>query len=126
MKDWIFRLGFATLWAHELDAIARGEWRVLPLTSFLPDQVGYVAFVVLHIPLLAVLVYLLSHANSVVRMRTELAISGFLLVHVGLHLLFSGHHHYDFHSLLSKALIFGGAALGALHLILSWRQNKDS
>lgn len=118
MNEWIFRLGFSTLLAHEFDAVARSEWRVLPLTSFLPDDLGYLAFVMLHIPLVAWLIHLTGHSDATVRLRWQGIVSVFLVIHVGLHLLFVGHEHYDFHSALSRSLIFGAGAFGALHLIL--------
>lgn len=122
MSQWLFRLGFSTLLAHELDAVMRGEWRVLPLTSFLPDQVGYVVFVVLHIPLVAVLLWLIAHPDLRLRRRSEVGISLFLILHVGLHLAFFTHPHYDFHHGLSQLLIFGGGALGMAHLLALWRE----
>lgn len=121
----VFLLGFSTLLAHELDAVARAEWRVLPITSFLPDPIGYPVFVLAHIPLVAWLVWLIGHADARIRQRTQWAISAFLIVHVVLHLAFSAHEHYDFHSALSRGLIFGGGALGAAHLALSWRRRGE-
>lgn len=41
----------ATLATHELDAMSNREWRVLPLFSLLPDNLGRVAFVAAHVPL---------------------------------------------------------------------------
>lgn len=122
MSGWLFRLGFSTLLAHELDAVMRAEWRVLPLTSFLPDQVGYIVFVLLHIPLVAVLLWLISHPDLRLRRRSEIGISLFLVVHVGLHLAFMGHAHYDFHHGVSQLLIFGGGALGLAHLLTLGRE----
>ena len=121
MNEWVFRLGFSTLLAHELDAVARAEWRVLPITSFLPDDIGYVVFVLAHIPLVAWLLWLTGNPDSRVRVRWQTVISSFLVIHVGLHLAFSGHEHYEFHSSLSRSLIFGGGLLGASHLALLWR-----
>lgn len=120
-SEWPFRVGFALLLTHELDAVARAEWRVLPVTSFLPDEIGLPVFVLMHVPLFAWLIWLVGHTEPVVRLRWQTIVSTFLVVHVGLHLLFSGHVHYDFHGGLSKLLIFGGGAFGALHLLQRWR-----
>ena len=37
--------------AHELDAVKRHEWRVLPLTSFLPEKPAEQIFIWAHVPL---------------------------------------------------------------------------
>ena len=124
MSEALFRLGFATLFAHELDAVARAEWRVLPLTSFLPESVAYPVFVLAHIPLMVWLLFLIGHREASVRRLTRLVLSGFLVLHVALHLAFSGHVHYDFHGWLSKTLIFGGGVLGALYLALEGRARE--
>ena len=34
-----------TLFTHELDAMLNHEWRVLPLTSWLSDEIGMIVFV---------------------------------------------------------------------------------
>lgn len=119
MSEWVFRLGLSLLLTHELDAVARAEWRVLPLTSFLPDRIGFPVFVLLHVPLFAVLPWWVGHRDPGIRRGARTASSAFLVVHVGLHLAFSAHEHYDFHSALSKLLIFGGGAFGALYLALA-------
>lgn len=124
ISEWPFRIGFALLLTHELDAVARSEWRVLPLTSFLPDSIGFPVFVLLHVPLFAWLIWLVGHTDVQVRQRWHTIVSAFLVVHVGLHLAFSGHPDYDFHGAMSKLLIFGGGVFGALHLLLRWRARR--
>lgn len=114
--EWPFRIGFALLLTHELDAVARAEWRVLPLTNGMPDAIAMPVFVLAHVPLFAWLIGRVGHPDAAVRARWQMIVSAFLLVHVGLHLLFSGHAHYDFHGAMSQLLIYGGGAFGALAL----------
>ena len=64
MRNALFYLGLATLFTHELDAIANHEWRVMPIFRSLPDEVAFNAFVLSHIPLFAVLIALVSSSNS--------------------------------------------------------------
>ncbi len=116
----VFYTGFSTLLAHELDAVAHAEWRVLPLTSFLPDHIGYAVFVVMHIPLLVGLLWLLCESSQQVHERTRLVVAGFLVLHLILHRLFEGHEHYDFYSSLSVGLIQAAAALGLLYLLMAF------
>lgn len=121
ISEWPFRIGFALLLTHELDAVARAEWRVLPMTRWLPDDVGFPVFVLAHVPLFVWLIWLIGHTDPAVRVRWQIIVSAFLVVHVVLHLLFSGHRHYDFHGWMSQLLIFGGGAFGAAHLLLHRR-----
>jgi hypothetical protein len=124
--EWPFRIGLALLFTHELDAVARAEWRVLPLTSWLPDDAGFAAFVLLHVPLFAWLIGRIGHLDRAVRRYWQTVVSIFLVVHVGLHLLFSGHAHYEFHGAMSKLLIFGAGAFGALALLLRRREASST
>ena len=44
MKNIIFYLAMGIMFTHELDAMPNHEWRVLPLTSWLPDEYGIIVF----------------------------------------------------------------------------------
>ena len=48
----------------------------------------------------------------------------FLVIHALLHLLFSDYPAYEFHSILSDALIFGGAVCGAAYIALRARGRR--
>ena len=124
MKNLMFYLGMGTLFAHELDAMPNHEWRVLPLTSWLPDKIGMIAFILIHIPLFAILIALASSTDNKIRARSRLGISIFLIVHSVLHVLFVGHDAYEFSSMLSNGLIFGGALFGLAYLLFEYRENS--
>ena len=98
--------------------MANHEWRVLPLTNWLPDEIGAVVFLFSHILLFSVVVALIASTNEKVRNRSRVIISVFLIVHGILHSLFSGSKAYEFTSLASSILIYGGAALGAIFLAI--------
>lgn len=117
LKTWLFYLGFATLTTHELDAMTQSEWRVLWLLRELPDPLARDLFVLLHVPLLALLLWLTFHPQARIREGSRLALSGFLVVHVGLHLASQGHPAYSFFSPLSLSLIYGGGWLGLGYLL---------
>ena len=55
--DLLFFTGFAFLACHELDAVAQAEWRLLPLLSRMEDPDAYRWFVMLHVPLFALLLW---------------------------------------------------------------------
>lgn len=116
--DFVFYTGFAFLASHELDAVAQAEWKLLPILNTLADETAYVAFVAAHIPLFAVLLWLVGHRTEWLRSRARLAVDLFLIAHAGLHLLMSGHSLYSFHGVLSQVLIFGGGIVGLVHVAL--------
>jgi hypothetical protein len=109
----LFMLSFALMIAHELDAVANHEWRVLPLTSFLPDNLGFIFFVTLHIPLIWALLRYGFGANPTL---TRDLFCGFCVVHVGLHWLFRHHPAYEFDSIMSKTLIGLTGICGLIYL----------
>lgn len=117
----LFHVGLAMLLCHELDAVMHAEWRVLPVTSWLPDDAGYVVFVLAHLPLFALLTWALTHPSGGVRNGTRLGLSAFMVVHAGLHLAFHGHAEYHFAGWLSHGLVAGAAAAGAVYLLMRWR-----
>ena len=126
MKDIVFYLGFGTLSTHELDAIINHEWRIIPFIRALPEDTGMIVFVVAHIPIFALLLALISSNNSRIRRLSRLGFVLFLVLHGILHILFKAHAAYEFESLLSNILIYGGAFLGILYLILTWNERSLS
>ena len=125
IRSFLFWTGFALLLSHELDAVAQAEWRLLPFLNLLPDETAYIVFVTLHVPLMAVLMWLLAYPSSLVRRRSQIAIDAFLAVHAVLHWLLSGEMAYTFHSGFSNALIFGGGVVGLLHMLLVVRAKRN-
>jgi hypothetical protein len=126
MKNFFFYLGFAMLATHELDAVSKHEWRVLPLTSWLSGEYGFIVFLLIHIPLFAVLVALIASLDQTVRYRSRIIISLFLIIHGVLHLLFMRHTAYEFLTVYSNFLIFGGAFWGLAHVVLEFVDKKKS
>lgn len=118
MKNTIFYLGMAILLTHELDAMVQHEWRVLPLIRLLPEMMAMQVFILAHIPLFALLIAAVASQRLKVRHMARLAVAVFLLLHAILHVLFADHSAYEFASLTSDVLIFGGAVFGALYLLL--------
>jgi hypothetical protein len=53
----LFMPAFTLMLTHEFDAVARLEWRVLPLTSWLPDDMGFRAFVAAHGPMVIAILH---------------------------------------------------------------------
>ncbi len=124
MKDRVFNWGVGFLFTHELDAVLNHEWRVLPLTSWLPEDIGQIVFIIAHLPLFAVLLGLIASENPATRNRTKFWVSAFLVLHAVLHALFMVHAQYEFDSWLSSMLIGGGAVCGGWYLLLDRRDAK--
>ncbi|BAY84889.1 hypothetical protein NIES267_43870 [Calothrix parasitica NIES-267] len=123
MKNIIFNLGFATILTHELDAMTQSEWRLLFILRNLPEQTASVAFVVIHVPLIAVLLWLTNNEYKIIKNWSRIVLAAFLVIHSGLHKLLENNPNYTFNSTLSLWLIYGAALLGLFYLILvfvSW------
>jgi len=118
-RSLVFYLMLATLFTHELDAVVQAEWRLLYVLRALPSADGQFWFVLLHVPLFAGLLCLLTHEAWRVRQLTRLSLAVFAVIHAGLHYRLSAEPLYTFTSPLSLALIYGAAALAILFLLLS-------
>lgn len=51
-SDVLFHTMLAFLFTYELDAVKRNEWRILPLTSLLPERMGERVFIWFHVNIL--------------------------------------------------------------------------
>jgi hypothetical protein len=118
----VFYLGLGSLFTHEIDAIPNHEWRGMPLLGRLPDATGMWIFIAAHVPFFAVLIALVASNDERIRRLSRLGIGAFLVLHGLLHALSASEPTYEFSSRLSRLLIFGAAALGALYLALSVRR----
>ena len=118
-----FYLGLGALFTHEIDAIPNHEWRGMPLLGTLPDETGMWVFIAAHVPLFAILIALVASQHERIRWLSRLVISVFLVVHGLLHALSASDPTYEFSSGLSRLLIFGGAALGAVYLVLPFKRD---
>ena len=126
MRNVFFYLGLGTLLTHELDAVSNHEWRLLPVLRSLPDDLAMDTFILLHVPLFAVLLAVVSSTDKQLRKRSRLGVSLFLIIHAGLHLWFMDNPRYEFASAVSNVLIFSGALLGGLHLATHCNEDRHS
>ncbi|MEO1373800.1 MAG: DUF6713 family protein [Cyanobacteria bacterium J06635_10] len=127
MKNLIFYLGFATIITHELDAMTQSEWKLLFILRSLPEEIASPTFVILHVPLIAALLWLTNNESQAVKNWSRIGLAAFLVVHSGLHKLLEHHPDYTFNSWLSLGLIYGGGLLGFVYLILimiSWKEKN--
>jgi hypothetical protein len=119
MRDAIFYVGVGALFTHEIDAIPNHEWRGLPVLGGLPDDVAMPIFIALHVPLFALMVGFVASTEPRTRTRAKLVVAALLILHGVAHFILGMlRPEYEFGSLLSHVLIFGGAACGAATLLL--------
>jgi hypothetical protein len=110
---YLFLLGFFI--AHELDAVACREWRLLYVLRSLPEASARTAFIALHVPLIAGLVWTAS-ATQPVAGTARFAVAVFAVVHAGLHYRLRREPEYGFHAPVSIALIAGAALCGGAYV----------
>lgn len=115
MVGTFFLLGFCFLLVHEMDAVRCREWNILPGLNRLGEAPGYVAFVVLHVPLYALLLWgLFGEASRGLIVGLDV----FFVVHMFLHIFLRNLPENRFGSALSWVLILGAGLCGALDLLL--------
>lgn len=114
--DWLFWLGLALLFTHELDAIRCHEWRLFAVFLRVHDRVSdataYRVFTVLHVPLFFLFLWYTAQPSRVFQIVVDL----FLVVHLGLHLSLRSHPAYEFRGAFSHGIIAAGGLVGALHV----------
>lgn len=111
-----FLLGITFLSMHEMDAIRCREWRIFPGLSMLSDKLGHIIFVFAHIPLFFFIFWQLTHSQDI-----EAFIKGFnifMIVHLGLHILFLKHKNNEFKDWMSWTIIIGAGLCGLIDLII--------
>jgi uncharacterized protein DUF6713 len=108
-------LALALIWTHELDAIDRHEWRVMPLLNALPDATAKRIFLWMHVPLMYLTILIAVAGPGSIGAGI---LTGFCVVHVGLHWLFRNHPANEFSGAGSQALILGAGGFGALYWLV--------
>lgn len=117
-----FYLGLTLLICHELDAVFRHEWRILPGLSLLQDGPARTVFILIHIPAFVVLFWLTGHKSEIIRWRSQLGVDIFLVGHAVVHFGMSGHELYEFEPPVETITVYGGALAGFIHAILCTRK----
>lgn len=120
MRNLLFNLGLATLFTHELDAVTQKEWHLLYILRDLPEQLASNAFVIIHVPLFAIIVWLVFNEKTNIREWSRIIFAIFLIIHAGLHKALENHPLYTFNSPMSQGLIFGAGLLGLIYLITDY------
>jgi hypothetical protein len=112
-----FYMGLSLLTMHEMDAIRCREWRIFPGLSLLSDKLGHIVFVFAHIPLFFFIYWQLTHIQDLSAFIKGFNI--FMVLHLGLHILFLKHKNNEFKDWISWTIIIGAGLCGLLDLIVS-------
>ncbi len=116
MSEIAFILLLALFLGHELDAIRRHEWRLFPVISRMDDEIGYLSFLIAHIPVF-ILVFWLGFFVPAAIVPVRVALAAFSVIHIWLHWLFRDHPRNEFDNLVSQLLIWTTGAAGMLYLV---------
>lgn len=104
----------ALFFTHELDAVRRHEWRILPIINRFSESSAELLFIYLHVPLFLLIFWMSKGGPSTVY---ALCFSMFSVVHVVLHWAFRRHPKNEFVGFSSWAIIVLTAAFGVLHML---------
>lgn len=113
-----YSLCVAFFLVHELDAIYRNEWRLLPLLRALPDDRGFAVFTALHLPVFVALLLSVSRYETFPASAFRGGLCAFAVVHVGIHFFWPRTELYTFDNLFSRFWIYGAGGFGAVYLLL--------
>lgn len=111
----IFYTVIALFVAHELDAVCLREWQLLFVLRHQPDHWAYVIFVLLHVPIMVIFLWLNNHPSVQVRQWFQGAVDAFALIHVGLHWHLRNRIQSGFQNQFSRNLILVLGLTGAVH-----------
>lgn len=111
----LFWLAFSLLVAHEMDAMVRHEWRLLPgFSAIADDALARDVFTLVHIPAFAVLLCLCVRPG--IGLKVQRGVDVFLVLHAIAHAAFSGHALYEFVPPVETVTVFGAGVVGAIDL----------
>lgn len=111
-----FFIGLSFLTIHEMDAIRCREWRIFPGLSLLSDRVGHIVFVFAHVPIFFILFWQLKFGNNLAGFVKSFDV--FMVVHLGLHVLFLRHKNNEFKDWISWTIIIAAGLCGLMDLMV--------
>lgn len=114
---WFF-IALAYIALHEMDAMRCHEWRIFPLTFFLPESAGFLVFSFAHIPLFFWVFRSIYLPTGGLNETFIFYFDVFCIVHFVAHLLYLLHPKNEFKDLFSWLVISLAAVAGLLDLVL--------
>ena len=114
-EDLLFYIALSLMLMHEMDTIRCQEWRIFPVLSMLDGPHAFRFFMIAHLPIYYLLIWLLISDAAGPALVTGLDI--FFLLHLMLHLVSLRNPANEFTDWLSWGLIGGTAGFGGAHLL---------
>jgi hypothetical protein len=96
------------------------EWRMFVFLSDMQEEMAYLVFTAIHVPMYILFFWGLFGTVSGVNRNLIIGSNLFFIVHVLLHILFLKHPLYQFKSGFSWGLILGCGLSGAIDLLMSF------
>ncbi|HBE67600.1 MAG TPA: hypothetical protein DDW52_05560 [Planctomycetaceae bacterium] len=118
-EEIIFNLMLACFITHEIDAVDKKEWRMLFVLRKMNDKRAAMLFMLLHVPLCAVVLSLVYSTYSDVSFFSRLSLALFAVIHLWLHWRLRNHPKNQFAGPISYGPIAGAAMLGGLYICYS-------
>jgi hypothetical protein len=114
MNDAALFLCVLLLCMHEVDAIYRKEWEILPILRRLESRRAAEWFLVLHVPFFAVLLFSLTAGAP---QDVNLGVGVFAVVHLALHVFWPRTPRYRFDNPTSRFWIWGAGLAGGFDVL---------
>lgn len=115
--SWAFAIAFSLLISHELDAMIREEWLLLPGFGGVSSESAADVFNLLHVPLFAIIIWGLCSGSPRRTYRTMLTVEVFVIGHAIAHTVFRSNVDYRFEAPVETITVYGAAAFALLHLV---------
>lgn len=114
---WMFAIALSLLISHELDAMIRREWDLLPGFGTLSQETAADVFNLLHVPLFTLILAGVMSRSLRVRRRTAVAVEIFLVGHAIAHTALRGAAEYRFAAPVETITVYGSALVAIAHLV---------
>lgn len=114
MSAIVFAIIITFLLLHEMDAIKAKEWKMFVLFGDLKEDLAYIIFSVVHLPLYFILVLWMIHFKE--NNTLFIVVDILMAAHTIVHFLFRKNKNNGFSSLYSKVIIYIIGLLSIIHI----------
>lgn len=116
MIRYLLILNLSLLLIHEMDAIRRKEWKLFVFLKNMDDEKAYSIFTAAHLPLYALVLFLVGTNSNVVIITMGWIISIFLIFHGIIHWFFRRKESNAFNRVFSKLIIYSMSCVAVISI----------